>query len=266
MLKLRSFLVSLILIAGTFFAANKFLTERVDRETSLSVRSDMLIRAQLAARTAAMLSAPLTDVKTWNALAKDLALAANGRVTIVRRDGVVVGDSEVSEALLPTMENHGDRPEIVSAFTLGTGASARTSRTLQREELYVAIPFKQGSTVVGAMRIARPVSAVTDAVGRTRDLLIMAAALALLMSTIASVVTSSAVAGAISSLTKDVRRLVQSDFSERLNMKSQDEIGELGRAIDELGTRALTAVGQLRKELDAERTFLAPQQVPAQRR
>ncbi|MEO6420466.1 MAG: HAMP domain-containing protein [Polyangiaceae bacterium] len=257
---MRSFVVSLILIVGTFVAANQFLTERVDRETSLSVRTEMLIRAQLAARTAAMMNAPLTDLKTWNALAKDLAQAASGRVTIVRRDGAVIGDSEISESLLATVENHGDRPEIVAAFTLGTGASARTSKTLQVDELYVAIPFKQGNTVAGAMRIARPLSAVTSAVGRTRDLLIMAAALALLMSTIASVVTSSAVAGAISSLTKDVRRLVQSDFSERLNMKSTDEIGELGRAIDEFGARALAAVTQLRKELDAERTFLAPQQ------
>lgn len=260
MLKLRSFLISLVLILGTFAAANQFLTERVDREMSLSVRNEMFIRAQLAGRTASMLSAPLTDTKTWNMLAKDLSIAADGRVTIVRRDGVVIGDSEVSESLLGTIENHGDRPEIVGAFTLGSGASARTSRTLQIEELYVAVPFRQGGTVVGAMRVARPLSAVVDAVGRVRDLLIMAAALALLMSTIASVITSASVEGGITALTREVRRLIKSDFSERLNMKSQDEIGELGRAIDEFGTRALTAVTQLRSELDAERTFMAPQQ------
>ncbi|MCD6214396.1 MAG: PAS domain-containing sensor histidine kinase, partial [Candidatus Desulfofervidus sp.] len=60
------------------------------------------------------------------------------RVTIVDISGKVVADSEVSREKLKYLENHSNRPEILSALKKNIGISKRYSTTLKQEMLYVA--------------------------------------------------------------------------------------------------------------------------------
>ena len=60
------------------------------------------------------------------------------RITIINKDGVVLGDSEEDPA---TMDNHADRPEVIEALSQGTGSSIRYSATLGYNMMYVAVPI-----------------------------------------------------------------------------------------------------------------------------
>lgn len=66
-----------------------------------------------------------------------VGLESGYRLTIIRRDGLVVGDSDRDPEL---MENHADRPEIAAAINGQIGTSQRYSSTLGHQRIYVAVP------------------------------------------------------------------------------------------------------------------------------
>lgn len=68
----------------------------------------------------------------------------NTRVTIVDKNGVVLGDSEENPQ---QMENHKDRSEIKDALSGKVGIVVRYSDTLKQDMMYVAIPVLENSAV-----------------------------------------------------------------------------------------------------------------------
>lgn len=108
--------------------------------------------AQLAARTFSQLN-DMPSGADLRALAVDLAELVGGRVTFIRRDGVVETDTDVSSPDVVNMENHAHRPEVLQAWEEGVGISSRTSETIGKSLTYVAVPYRIGHHE-GTFRIA----------------------------------------------------------------------------------------------------------------
>ena len=66
------------------------------------------------------------------------------RITWIAADGTVIYDTDADES---TMENHLDRPEVVSAAAYGHREDRRLSDTLSLETLYSAVRISDGSSV-----------------------------------------------------------------------------------------------------------------------
>jgi|GEM_PF-629758 len=81
----------------------------------------------------------------------------NQRLTVVKNDGVVMGDSSVSLNGLKSMENHKQREEINRALQGRMGISVRHSNTLNTNLIYVAKPLSFGS-FDGVVRLAMPLA------------------------------------------------------------------------------------------------------------
>ena len=64
------------------------------------------------------------------------SLTGDMRITIVRKDGVVFGDSHKNHR---QMDNHKNRPEIIEAIQFGEGTSNRFSSTIQEDQIYFAL-------------------------------------------------------------------------------------------------------------------------------
>ena len=78
------------------------------------------------------------------------------RMTIIAPDGTVILDSKASAN---SMENHTDRPEVISAIRTGTGEALRVSGTLRTEMYYFAVRQNDGSV----LRLSRPVRGIDEA-------------------------------------------------------------------------------------------------------
>lgn len=104
-------------------------------------------------------------------------LVANTRIrmTVVAADGTVLADSEEDAA---QMENHGYRPEIISAFDGDTGVARRISETQDTERVYVAVPAMLGGERV-ALRVSESIDDINAlaASSRRNGLLLLALAL-----------------------------------------------------------------------------------------
>ncbi|MBO5656564.1 MAG: PAS domain S-box protein [Agathobacter sp.] len=66
------------------------------------------------------------------------------RITWIDTDGTVLFDTQVDQG---SMENHGDREEIMEAFQTGSGSAIRSSSTLTTQTFYEARQLKDGTVL-----------------------------------------------------------------------------------------------------------------------
>jgi two-component system, OmpR family, phosphate regulon sensor histidine kinase PhoR len=90
---------------------------------------------------------------------------AGARATVIDMNGKVIADSEVR---LAELENEGRQPEFVTALHGDTGVEVRSRSTFGIPVLYVAVPVSGG-----AVRLAYPLSDITIAAARARNLLFL---------------------------------------------------------------------------------------------
>lgn len=246
----KLFLVSLGLITVSVVAADAYLTTALDANLTERVRADLFVRLKFIERDATAFDAPFENRSAWDRLADDLGRHGEGRVTIIRRDGRVLGDSELDTTELADVETHADRPEVMEALSGGRGSSMRWSSTVKHRMMYVATPFSKRSEVVGTVRLAKPLTEVDEAVGALRRLVVLASVLALLLAVLMSTLASHWMSKTARSLTGAARRMASGDLGTRTGAVGQDELAELGRALDQLAGGLQEALGNLRTERD----------------
>jgi two-component system phosphate regulon sensor histidine kinase PhoR len=161
--------------------------------------------------------------------AAQLAEAAGGRLTIVRRDGRVLLDSGADPA---RMENHLDRPEVQRALAGETGSIVRISPTVGREFLYVASPLPYG-----AVRLAVPMERIRTQVNRSRWNLALYTSLAFLPAMALALLLARSIARQLGGIIEYAGTLATGDFKARLAHPGKGELGTLGRQLNETGEK-----------------------------
>lgn len=132
-------------------------------ENALSERLKVMIAEDTRA-TAISLGATLKPERVQEQIEK-IANLIDRRITIIRPDGLVLADSQVSAEQIKTIENHLDRPEVRSAIDTGWGWSTRHSSTTGHDFLYVAVLDTQQQRVV---RVAVPLEHYSRTLQRIR--------------------------------------------------------------------------------------------------
>jgi two-component system phosphate regulon sensor histidine kinase PhoR len=138
----RLFVPYLLLICGAiaavgFVAAQAVRVSYLDRQTELLRDGGRLASAAVAPSIVSGAVGEALDAQV-----DQLGRATGLRITVMRDDGVVVGDSEAD---LASVDNHKARPEFVAAASTGEGTSDRTSGTVKTELLYLAQPVRDSA-------------------------------------------------------------------------------------------------------------------------
>lgn len=157
------------------------------------------------------------------------------RVTLIRRDGDVIADSDAEPA---AMENHATRPEFAAALRGGVGVDRRLSRTVGKEFLYTAIP-----TEYGALRLALPIPEIDARTSEIRSNVIRTALLALVPTIFLAGWISRRVSRQLSEIMRFARDLSKGNFGGRRPTQTSGELGELSRTLE-------VASGQLRSTFE----------------
>jgi two-component system phosphate regulon sensor histidine kinase PhoR len=244
------FLVSLALITLSVAVADAYLTRELDADLSVRVRDELLSRLRLIAREAAQYPAALDDAARWDAFADDLGDVTRARVSVIRDDGVVLGDSDVRATELARVENHKARPEVQGALNTGSGSSVRFSDTVRQRFMYAALPFTHDGRRAGVVRLAKPLTEVDGAISEVRRLVMFASGLGLLAAILMSSLAAHWMSKTVRSLTAVARRMAEGDLSARTRLVGSDEVAELGRALDQLASGLMSALSELRSERD----------------
>jgi len=182
--------------------------------------------------------------ETLDDAAKRWGDLVNARVTIIAPDGRVIGESQENRA---TMDNHLNRPEVSAALSRNQGSSIRFSNTAGYDMLYYAILIKVHDQASAVLRLALPLQAV-DA--RVAGLQLALTGITLLVTAIALLLTiqiANQTTRPIRELTKASNRMASGDLDIHLSIPTDDDIGQLSRAVNRMAA-------QLRSELEALQT------------
>lgn len=243
-------LVSLGLIATAVIVADVYLTNALDRQLTERIRDDLLVRAVLAAEKAESTAAAPNDHATWDAIADELGRLSRTRVTLVGKDGRVLGDSEVETAALDALENHARRPEVSAALAEGHGWSVRYSTTVRQRMMYAAVPFQREQTVFGVARVAMPLADVDRAILELQKTIAVASLLALAVAIVLSAVAARLTSKTLRQLTAAARSMAGGNLNTRTRIAGHDEIAALGGALNRLAESLSDTLANLRSERD----------------
>lgn len=165
---------------------------------------------------------------------------SGARLTLIAKDGDVIADSEADA---DRMENHATRPELATAL-IGREASAiRPSPTIGVAFMYVALPARGG-----ALRLAVPMSRISEQVNSLRRKVLVSTALAFLPSVALAAFLARYFSRKLGAIIEYAGKLAQGDFKARLDVRGKDELGVLGVKLNETGQKLQATLEQLEQE------------------
>jgi two-component system phosphate regulon sensor histidine kinase PhoR len=176
--------------------------------------------------------------------------ALNGaRVAIFDGAGRLVGDTALDgDALEPS--DHMVGPEIALAKERGVGWAVRPNEE-GVATIYGAIA--DGEQVI---QVSRPASSIEAAGASIRELTFAGGLIAILTSALLAYAITRQIVGPIESVTRTADALAKGDLAARANLDRRDEIGRLGRSLDQMATRLDEQLVEARAEHDRLRAML----------
>ena len=208
----------------------------VDRQLSDRLKADTIAALTREGRVVAVHWTTGVDPV---ALAHADGAALGHRVTLIRSDGVVIGDTDFDLAGLATLENHLSRPEVTAARNSGEGFAERPSPSRGDLEFYVAVRAPQG-----IVRVSMSAIAFHETVAAARHRVEWVGVLGLLIALALSLAMARSVVQPVIELRDVAKALAAGDYTRRPLLSGPEEVAELGAALRQLAE-------QLAERLDA---------------
>jgi two-component system phosphate regulon sensor histidine kinase PhoR len=175
------------------------------------------------------------------------ALERSGiRFTLMDAQGAVLLDSDAPGN--DTLDNHGDRPEVLQAMRTGSGNAVRFSNTLQAELIYVALRLHGGEI----LRLALPFAGVKQRINAQMAGLSLAVGLAIGLSLLLAWFFSYRLERSLSGMVRVVEGISLGHFSRRLLSVPgrefrllADAVNRMAESIEDFVRRESDQKGQL---------------------
>ncbi len=189
------------------------------------------------------------DAPTLGASLDRVAGETGIRFTHIAPDGAVLVDTERDPA---SMDNHGDRPEVIQARAGGPGSSVRRSATLGIEMMYVAI-HEDAFT----LRAAFPLSHLQEREGAVRAAVAQGVALAAVVGMVLGLVVARRFARRLETLSEAARSIAGGNFDRRIALDRSDEVEALGHSINLMAGEVQQRIQRITADRDRLQTILS---------
>ncbi len=167
---------------------------------------------------------------------------AQTRITVVLSHGKVAGDSEKNPSV---MDNHLDRPEIVSAFSKKTGRSIRYSSTLGKKMMYVAIPVLSAEGISAVIRASLPITAVDKEIRRIQVGIALGGLFIAVLATIVSYFISRRITRPIEEMRLSSEKFAKGELGHRLPQPGTSELDTLAKAMNKMASELEIKIGSI---------------------
>jgi two-component system phosphate regulon sensor histidine kinase PhoR len=250
-------IVTILIVVAVDLAAGVYL------QWKLRTAEEQRIEAELArhARTAADLlehglagGSIVWSPSSIDPIIDQIGVSMEARVTVIAAEGEVLGDSQ---AELAELDNHRQRPEVMSA-QLGTcGLARRYSESVGADMLYCAIVFEPPGVAEPAyIRVATPLALLDQALARLRLSLVFGGLLSLTLALGVGLVVSRAMYGRVRELMEAARAMAEGNKELRLPIMGTDEFGGLAGSFNRVSEELEQTVRELARERDLFETVI----------
>ncbi|MFA6078242.1 MAG: ATP-binding protein [Candidatus Omnitrophota bacterium] len=217
------------LLTASHFYLNTRLKSYVQTRIEDSLKKDLSLNKDLLDNELS----PKMGSPDIDDLADRIGRSLGIRVTIIDTLGAVIGDSEVGKGDLARLENHIQRPEVRDALQKGFGQSRRFSTSIRRDMLYMAIPLGENS-ITGILRLSIPLSDIKLIESEMFRTISITMVFAILATLIATFFVSVMISRPLYEMSMIAKRLANGDFSRKATIRSNDETGDLAKALNDM--------------------------------
>jgi two-component system phosphate regulon sensor histidine kinase PhoR len=227
------------------------------RRLLTQLEQSMVYQTQLLSNIFSRLLVDSPDVGKVDSLTDELGKQIDERITIIDQRGQVLGDSYESGESLLKMENHRDRPEVAAALSDQVGKSIRYSYTIKVDMLYVASPIKTQGKIIGVARLALPLAGLKHQQNMILNLVFLGLFLAFIFSLLLSVGFSNLVTKPLRQMMQIGKKMSEGDFTQKIRIKTRDEIGELGEIINRVSSELSHKIAQITEDRSQLQSILS---------
>lgn len=230
--------------------------------TSRSLRGFFYERttADLVHRTQSLLVALRPLAQTMDAAAvgtfcREHGRSGNIRITVVRPDGTVVGDSH---ELPERMDNHATRQEVSDALNGRTSHTIRYSPTVKHTQLYVALPIQLDGETFGVLRTAHSLSTIDEAMAFVERRIALGGVLLALGAAVISFGLARRISAPLRRMQVGAARLARGRFDTRLQTTAaSEEIGALAESLNTMAAQLHERISTIEKQRNEQEAVLA---------
>jgi two-component system phosphate regulon sensor histidine kinase PhoR len=254
--QLKVFLAACSASVIALLVASLLLTTSMRRDANMRIERGLIAQTRLAAELIGQQNtAGDSDPAELDAAADRIGALLTARVTLIARDGRVVGDSAEPLSALPSLENHATRPEVVQAATAEVGVARRYSDTVKIDMLYVAVRATHPS--IAFVRFALPLTEVRDQARPVLTATLTAFGLALLGALAIAYAIAGRIGYRVKAIASVAQRYRQGDLTPPRLDYGDDEIGVVARVLDDTVQELGGRLGELARDRGRMASILA---------
>jgi len=226
--KLFSGYVVLILLSISIVGI--LISKQVEEETLSEIERSLYLRATFLQNIALELLSNSSNIKIQGRI-KNLGKKIDTRFTVININGRVLADSQKDPK---TMDNHGNRPEILAAHSHGQGITTRFSDTVKNNMMYYALAVMKDDKLIGYVRTSLPLSVIDERLSRIHTLVLFAMSVSILVALLLGFFVARGFAKPLTAMTTIAENMSEGNYDQRISIDRKDEIGSLAKALNKM--------------------------------
>lgn len=178
-------------------------------------------------------------------------------LSVLDPKGVVIASTQSDSPKLGTRVLAG---EVTRAMMGEKGEDIRMDPAANRRLKYLAFPIKSGDRVIGLLYIVASLENIYATLQEIKAILMMATFLALVVTAVLGFVLAKTITRPILEVTSKAAGLARGDFDQKIDVRSNDEIGQLAQMFNYLTLRLKETLGEISNEkskIEAILTYMA---------
>ncbi len=164
------------------------------------------------------------------------------RISVIRRDGTVVGDSAYDP---DDQENLARQPEILAAGKNAAGIAKRADPAADASMVFVAVPVKAGGDLLGFARVAADLKTLDAELAVLQTRIFGAAALVSLIAVLLTYLIVAQIVKPLLTLTKAAQGMARGEALQKVEISGRDEVGTLARAFHSMSLQLTERIKEL---------------------
>lgn len=231
----------MVLLLAVLVIVYLYMAHRVHENYIGLERERLLTAAQVLSRV--MPGEPsMAALQSW---AEVFGNQTGFRITVIEPSGRVLADNQGTPA---QMDNHSNRPEVREAWAQGTGSSVRFSRTLGKNELYLAYRLTSPVGTPLVLRVALPLQEISQGLRAAQQGVLLISLFLFLLALALGYFFTRSLTNRIQSIQKFSENVALGNLDARVKEVTADELGSLAESLNATANVLQRTIDELREE------------------
>lgn len=224
--KIFAYIMSVLLITSVISAFFTFQT--IKKVNFTNIEEKLVSEAYILSRVLVE-DLQSNDIVHLNSELANINKEMSARITVIDNQGIVLAETSYDHK---NMENHLQRPEIQKALQGVIGKEIRYSTTMKADLMYIAQPIYYADKIIGVVRLSTPIMEITGMMKSINSNLLIALIPGLILSLLLVYRITVSITRPIKEIKNAAVDITRGKLDRPINIFSNDEIGELAKAID----------------------------------